>query len=394
MARTLGIALLLATLAPVNIIGKMRIDFTILFTWGVLLAFAVFIASKINLWVGLFFILTSLLSFIDFDDVNVQTKYFFILGGMIWYFLCVEYMSEKIMLRVICLIGLANVTYLILQHFSIDPFHRALKPDIAHRFDDIGGAMSCPNEASAILAFCFMAFCKAKTKIRVPLIAFDRGGFKYFKIPVIRLVGIDLTGLWVIPLMIIGLIIAKSFGGPLALASGLVFLGIMKCSKYSTGTLLLPILAAAILSLYWYFVDTPGTLGRLSAWQVGIGLYPQHWLLGYGLGYWKIVFAKPEIVKDTLGMYYNYAHMDQLQMLFELGIGFAVVVAGYFVNIYRRYGSRALIPMSAIVVIFVNSLVFFPFHIAPTAMVALTWMALLEVSLRKKECLNTQCQNG
>ncbi len=89
------------------------------------------------------------------------------------------------------------------------------------------------------------------------------------------------------------------------------------------------------------------------------------------------------------------AHNEYLQGFFEMGIAFPVLVIGYFISIYRRFVDKfgfinrdAILPVAAIIIIAVNSAFNFAFHIAPTAMVAILWMAILQIKLRPQEVLS------
>ena len=238
MPKALIFILLIALLLPINLIGKMRIDFEILFTGGVLSAFVVFIIIKINLWGGLFFALTSFSAFIAFDDVNTQTAYFFVLGGMIWYFLCVKYANENAILNSLCVIALINVAFLILQSLDMDPLHNPIQADIAHRFDIKTGLFAHHNEVSAFLAFSFTAFLRRKWS-------------------------------WGLIFIAIGLLLPHSFAGPLAIACGVYFYVSMRSGNTRINFSVLAIVAI-VLYLYSVFIDVPGMVGRLSAWKIGL----------------------------------------------------------------------------------------------------------------------------
>jgi len=102
--------------------------------------------------------------------------------------------------------------------------------------------------------------------------------------------------------------------------------------------------------------------------------------MGSGLGHWKIIFSKYMLTTTTLR--WTHAHNEIIQGVFEMGIGFMILFVGYSVNIIRKFRKSAIIPYTALLIIFINSLVNFPFHIGTTAMVTITWMAVLEVTLR------------
>ncbi len=80
-------------------------------------------------------------------------------------------------------------------------------------------------------------------------------------------------------------------------------------------------------------------------------------------------------------------HNEFVQGLFEMGIAFPAIIGGYYIGIYRRFMDgftfcrTATLPVTALIIISANSMVHFPFHIASTAMIAVTWMAILEIQL-------------
>uniref|UniRef100_A0A6M3INL1 Putative O-antigen ligase n=1 Tax=viral metagenome TaxID=1070528 RepID=A0A6M3INL1_9ZZZZ len=122
---------------------------------------------------------------------------------------------------------------------------------------------------------------------------------------------------------------------------------------------------------------------RVLAWKIGFAAFLEHWILGAGVGHWKALFYK--IPMPGGNKVWLTAHNEYLQMLFELGIGFAIILAGYLFNIVKRMNFKtSILPITALIVIMVQSSANFVFHIAPTAMIALTWMAILERTLSEK----------
>ena len=83
------------------------------------------------------------------------------------------------------------------------------------------------------------------------------------------------------------------------------------------------------------------------------------------------------------------AHNEFVQGLFEMGVLFPVLVFGYFVGIIRRYRKEAILSATTIGIIALNSLVNFPFHVATTAILAVTWMAIFEVQNKKARLISS-----
>ena len=265
--------------------------------------------------------------------------------GAVWYGFVVLFVKDinvRFLLDAMCLIALANVAMLTMQTLGHDPLYIP-RPQWAGTTPHVG-LMTNPNEVSALLAFCAPAFLRGRYK-------------------------------WGLVAVIVGLVMAQSTGGAFALAAGLMFY------EFANGRIWKPLVACGIaVVLFSLAVDMPHLGGREATWKFALSIYPQHWLFGAGLGHWKIVFSK---IESARACYWMQAHNEFIQGLFEMGIPFAVIVAGYLISCARRFRKAALIPATAGVVIVVNSLVNFPFHIATTALLAMTWLAIYEVKLKE-----------
>jgi len=148
------------------------------------------------------------------------------------------------------------------------------------------------------------------------------------------------------------------------------------------------VVAVAGSALFIAFIDSPSILSRWETWNIGWNCIQQHWLLGSGIGHWKEVFRTNLIH----GYWFKYAHNEYLQGLFEMGIAFPLIVAGYLADTVRRgwrVRKEIALPGMALMIIAVNSMFNFLFHIAVLAMIALAWMAILEIQLSEssKEAL-------
>jgi len=241
---------------------------------------------------------------------------------------------------------LANAIFLILQWFNWDPLHIPVKGDR----ESLVGFMDCENSVSAMIAFCFPAFLRGRWK-------------------------------WGLPLILVGFVLSKTFGGVLAVVCTLLFLVFQHFRHWRIRSILI-ILCASLLMGYSHFIDPPDPNWRLKTWKSSvIEFYPQHPWIGFGIGHFKTIYSHPKIIGRTFRTSFQHAHNELVQGLVEMGPLLLIVVFGYIVSVLRRYRSLALLPFLSLIIIFVNSMVFFPFHIALTAMVALSWMAVLENSL-------------
>lgn len=345
-----------------------RLNFEYALLWSATVALSYLIATRINLLVGLFLILATFSShYPGISKYSVQAHRM-VLAGVIWYSVCVWALDGGKgigwVLDAICIIALANVVMLVCQYFNFDPIHYTVKTKYESQQLDLipnVGLMSCHNGAAAMLAITFPAFLRMKRRWL---------GFRW---------------VYLFPLPLLGMVIAHTFAGPLAVAISLavvVFIVVPGLKRKLLVVAGVIFLGALLLGAYANWVDVPDTGWRWNAWKFAIGkLYPQHWIFGSGIGHWKIIYSKAIVAMRTGGDVMAQAHNEFVQGLFEMGIGFALILIGYLISIWKRYRPDALISVMALVAIIVNSMVFFPFHIGLSAMVALTWMAILEVQL-------------
>jgi O-antigen ligase len=256
--------------------------------------------------------------------------------GAVWYvllILCVQ--NVNALLNAICLIALANVGLMILQYFGIDPI---FKP-IAGYEGYYPGFMPNNNLTSGLLAICLPAFLRYRWALLLPMV-------------------------------FLGLILAKTTGGALAAVAGLiVWLNIKFPRTYLT------IIVLIGLVLFLVFVDNPGIAARLEVWMIGLKESINHPLLGAGIGHWKTVFNMPLAINN---LRWTTPHNEFIQAYFEMGVFAVVIIMGYLVSVTRRFRNINTMFIAAFAVIVVNSLVNFPFHIATTAYIAVTWIALMD----------------
>lgn len=329
--------------------GDIRDVFEILFQTGIILALAVFIAARINVWVGAFLFLSLFSHFYPkYSNFSLEALYMVTLGCT-WYMILVQSVSSDYLewlYMAIRLAVLAHVFFVVLQYFNIDPVH---KPVGGGPGDIETGLLDNINAASAMIAF----------------------GFAFF---------MERPWVWLTPLLIVGFVFVSSFGGVLAVAIGLIFYAGTKGRKFWPGALLFGGLIAFAKT-----VDFPGISSRWEAWKevtalIFSGNITRHLLVGSGIGHWK------EIVPNVTSLSgWHQAHNDIFQGFFEMGLLFPVILLGFMLDAWTRYKaeySRAVIPMMALIIIFVNSLVNFPWHIARLAFLMITILAILEIQLR------------
>jgi len=343
-----------------------RHNFENAFVWGVSTLFAYFIASKVNLWFALFYVLTAFSAFYPINTEHSEKAHMLVLYGVLWYALCLRYLNSEKAIRwainAICVIALANCIFLIMQSFQFDPLHKGIPPLWGASFDSVPnvGLMSCINGASVMLAICFPAFLRKK--------------WCYF-----------------IPVIFLGFVLSTTFIGPLSVGVALVIFGFAKL-KVRMHKLLVVLLCVSSLWAY-SLVDKPDVSWRMNTWKIAIDLFPQHWVSGSGIGHWKMVFLNDDIIKaitkyrGSKQEFMAQAHNEPLQATFELGFLFPIILMGYLISTLWRFWlmrKHQWIPFLALVVILVTSGAFFPFHIALTAMVSLTWMAMLQNSLKQQ----------
>jgi len=334
-----------------------RLSFRLVFEIAVVAGLGL-IVWQFNRWIASFLGLALISMMYPFYDRHSYLAFQAVFYGAAWYMLLVLVIDRdrvNVMLNAICILAFIHIAMLILQNFNMDPLFTPVRGGR----DVPVGLMSNRNMVSALLAFCFPAFL--------------RRGWA-----------------WGIPVVLLGLLLAKSTGGAMALAAGMVFYCVIRAAGNRTraeiiGNVLILAAVAVGIIIFCGYVDRPNFFNaRLDAWINALRYYEQHWIMGAGIGHWKDVFQRHMLTGGTL--WWTTAHNEYLQGLFEMGIGFALILFGYFQAAARRYlalskqyRAAAEIPATALVVILVNSLVNFPFRIATTAMMAITWMTLFDI---------------
>ena len=333
---------------PLLIIQDVRHAGELMFEIIVIISLAVVLCKHLNVWFGLFLVLACVSMVFPYRSDSSLTALNYTLMGLAWISVLVmcKVDSDDLM-DVMCVLALINLLWMVFQQWEIDPIFEVsaqLKASNLHNnIDNIvnTGFFSNQNETSMLFAFSVPAFLRGKW-------------------------------MYALPLLTAGMLISATIGSVIAIGCGLVFYAYMKHRLYSGVVVFYCIYAFA---LFYLFVDKP-TFGRLGPWLKGWEIYTKHWVMGYGLGHWKLIFAKLSL-DGVFKVWYNHAHNDLFQGIVEMGAGFGVILAGYYTSIVRKFTRSLTLPMMALIIITLCSLVSFPFH-SPVAIIALTWMAIYQ----------------
>lgn len=171
-----------------------------------------------------------------------------------------------------------------------------------------------------------------------------------------------------------------SVGGILALCVGMSFYSVVHWRK------IWPVLGGILLvGLYMKFINMPHAIERWDVWIKSLEIYSTFWGMGFGLGHFKVVYP------GLTGEPWEQAHNDILQGMLEMGISFPIILGGFLVSTWIRFRKvlkEAIIPMTMLVIILVNSMVSFPWHIGRTAFLTVTILGILEIKLRSESWLD------
>lgn len=346
MSAGAGLAVLLGLALVVRFpADDLRLELSLLFKLAAAGGLALYLL-KINPWWSAFVTLAGLshlhpaytqASYLAFDGV---------LYGALWFAVVVSLVRRDDLgwiYNTLCVLALINVFWQTLQVLDLDPIF-APAPGMTELV--ACGLMMNVNFTCAFLAMCVPAFLRPKW-------------------------------IWGLVPLGLGLIMARTSLGVFSAGAGLMAYGVLK------GRLKLSLaLAVAGAACYVLVVDGPG-FERWAVWKLAMRGWWQEPLFGFGLGHWAELFTKP--VRGAGSGIWVQAHNEYLQGLFEMGIGFAVVVVGYAWHVVRwcRIASRSsLLPAVALVIVAVNSGANFPFHVGTTAIVAITWMAVFEIETK------------
>jgi len=313
---------------------QLRLSFQLLAEFGSILALSWFL-WRVNKWMALFMVSVCLSSMYPQYDTATFFATHSVLFGMVWYYFVYTTCDVDSLLNTFCVIALVNVLFLVLQFFNVAPFMEPLKGGR----DICTGLMANPNEVSAVLAFCFPAFLRKKW-------------------------------MYLIPLVLLGIALSESFGGALAVIIGGAYFLWNKIDKRFIG------LGFLITIGLFLAIDIPGFTHRFETWVVALRLYSEHWILGSGIGHWKYVFANINVA--DMGVRMDTAHNEFVQGIFEMGVPFILILIGFMYSWIKKLKKSDKIFTVAAICIVINCAVNFPLHIAVTAYMILTWLAVID----------------
>lgn len=304
-----------------------------------------FLLWRINRWMAVFLWLAVMSRFIPIYSQESYIAFTRIFYGLVWYYIVVVSFSKadvSLLMDVMIIIAAAHVFFLTLQLFNADP----LAVPLFQERDAPTGLMSNRNEVSALLAFTVPA-CIRPFRRRF------------------------------IPMLILGLILAKSLGGVVASGVGITVCAFLTGIRFAW---LVPVGAVIAGALYVTFVAIPA-LRRIEVIEVIMThFYPQHPWVGSGIGHWDVIFTRLKLLPDKSKFFrYEFAHNDYLQALFEMGIGYAVTQAGFVFRAIKKYHAEALVSATALATIATSCMYHWTFHNGITGMFAVTWLAIYEI---------------
>ena len=258
-------------------------------------------------------------------------------------------------LKIVCLTALFQVFWMGIQLVGKDPFWHPITCTGARIFDKpvhIVGWLGNTNILGAYLAFCLLLF---------------RVYFKKF-----------------ILFILAGLIVTRSTTAVIAAFSGLMCFEFFTAKDYKK-LIKLFLISIGVLILFFVFIEKTDNL-RFEVWRKLLAqTFNWRCLIGQGLGR----FQNLRIVHQNT--VWDNPHNEYLNIYFELGIVGLVFVFGYLLGLFRRFlkykTDKSILLFSCIMVVLVESLGMFPFQVATTAFLAITYFALLEKCLHHQNIL-------
>lgn len=324
----------------------LRLEMVALFQMAAVAGLCIWI-STVNVWISGFVAMCFVAMYFPFFDMKSAVSFERVFFASVWFAVVVSMFDRKSadwLISAMCIVVMINVAYMLIQLCDADPLFRPKNPGS----NCVVGLMGNQNLTSAVFAFGLPGFFRRKWRKLIPVV-------------------------------LLGMVLSKSTGGLAAGICGGLFYSACTFNHTENAYILVGCLMSFVV--YILVVDPPVFL-RFTAWREAMGYFWQHWAMGSGLGHWKTVFLKYRLCGGT---WWVTAHNEMIQAVFEMGIGVSVLFLGYFRNLYIRFDQRAVLPYSAVIIIIVNSLVNFPFHIGTTALIAVTWLAILEIYLRPNE---------
>jgi len=340
---------------PVN---SFRLSYEVSLLYSCSLIFGMFLIYKKYTWPGWFLILASYASYLPVCSLLSMQSLRVIVCGVALYYAIVELnIKKENLFNGIAAVGLVHVLFLLLQYNNIDPYQiYGIKSNLA-----LTGLTANPNEASALTALTLPCFFR-----------------RYWA--------------YAIPLLVIGVLLSRSYGGILALAAILCVYCLYHGHKF-TGLMTFGL----ILIGAYIFIDKPEFSARYTTWKAAILLYfntepfeiapkiiiKKTFLTGFGLGHWKTISHNNffDVVNDV---YFHRAHNTFLHTWFEMGMGFLVILAFYAKRLYKQIKDN-IIFILAVCAIFVTCNTNSTLRMnALNGLIIIVWIAIIECSWREQ----------
>ncbi len=333
-------------LGVVYLTEDIRFNMNFVFMYFAILSFGLYIAMDINLWIGLF-LCYALFSTSRHESSETGAALLSLIFASMILVVFYNTHNKNVVITAFALFAVANFVLIIAQLLDLDLL---IKPrdHMKHLDHQIRmGIVDNRNSLSAAFAICFPVFWHRLK--------------------------------WGIPIVILGLIFAKTVGGVIATIPTFAYFGYYYFGKKVIIFALILLLA---LIAYLKFVDRPDYKWRWETWKLYAELrqksFHNKWF-GLGLGKWKEVygFRHPEtnrcIACDLIAIrsgqrgspiYMKQAHSEPVQLDFEMGYTGVGLVIGYLISILTRVRNiRDPRPVLILLAFIINSMVYFPLHI-------------------------------
>jgi hypothetical protein len=328
-------------------IDNPRQGFDITFQIGAILILAAFTIFYVNAWAGAWLAWVVVGAFVSagmysdykilYTAESIEGIRAITSGFLIYVIMVMLQPEEKWILNVFCVLLMLHLICQLVQFLN-----GCTSP----------GIMYNPNDGGTFAALCSVAFYRPKWK-------------------------------WFFFLPIASVILARSFGGAIGLSLGAICFGFIQ-NKWVG--ILSVIIAMEAIYFYAITVDMPGTT-RFEAWKLAAAFsFDNKWFIGTGIGNWKVFFKKmyADGYLNVGRMAFNRLHSTWVEGSVEMGVPFVIFCIGFAVDSIRRFSQKAMLPMIGLAVIFGVGLSnsFFKFN-QLNGVVAIVWLAMLEIKLRK-----------
>ena len=326
--------------------GEMRVSFQVLMEVCLSLGLAT-VLWQYNKWIAGFLIMSVISTYYPHNDGQSFYAGKMIFLGCLWYyFICEIKPSLEDVSYAMCAGVVINLIVQCLQvvnTYSGMAFQWPCEPSV--------GYMSNPNETAFLYVVCIPAFLMGKW-------------YKTTKLAV------------AIPIM--GVYFCKTDLAWVCVGVGLMmYLWHNKSKRWAYWSFI----GLGLFGLFVLLFKPFHTFNdRIDFWKLTFGLFKQHWIMGGGVGHFKGVSYVLFVNKIT-PTWWMTAHNEFYQVWAEMGVIPLVLISGYYIDVLRRYKGQIL-SLTALAIISVYSLGSFNWHIAPLAMISLTWMGVFNLQLK------------